>query len=393
MDNYAELAINAANRGKLTFCKFLSANDTGLTGGHQSGIYISKPAVPILFDKPCEKGANQTRWVKIKWQDGRITDTRFIYYGQGTRNEYRITNFGRGFEFLKHEYTGALFVFVKMDEEDYEGYVLNTDEEINAFLEAFNISPTETNSLVSNHNKNLDEAEKEEIYRFVSMLDDEIPSSNIMSAKAREIENLVYNHAEYIITDPDRKLVNWDRMEFKILRAIEHVKYGEIVRNGFPDVEAFIAVANKVLNSRKSRAGKSLENHLINIFDVNKIEYTSQAITEGKKKPDFIFPSQEAYRDFTFPTEKLISLAAKTTCKDRWRQILNEADRLRDKSKFLCTYQQGISSNQIDEMEAEKVILVVPKEYIGTYPKEKRDKIWTVKKFVDYVKEMEGIIS
>ena len=94
----------------------------------------------------------------------------------------------------------------------------------------------------------------------------------------------------------------------------------------------------------------------------------------------------------TFSVENLCTLAAKTTCKDRWRQILNEADRLRDENKYLCTMQQGISSAQMDEMQAEKVILVVPSAYIKTYPKEKQPRIWTVGKFVDYVKEMEGLI-
>lgn len=391
MENYAEQAIKSVNRGKLSFCKFLSANDTGLTGGHQSGIYISKPAISILFDNPCERGANQMRWVKIKWQDGKITDTRFTYYGQGTRNEYRITNFGRGFEFLKHEYTGALFVFVKMDEEDYEGYVLNTDKEINQFLEAFNMSPTETNNLVNVHNRNLDDVEKQEVYNFISMLDVDFPSSMVMSAKAREIENIVYNNLDFIISNPDQKLLNWADMEFRLFRALEHARYGEMIRNGFENVEDFISVANQVLNRRKSRAGKSLENHLSAIFDGNKIKYTAQAITEGNKKPDFIFPSQDAYHNFEFSADKLISLAAKTTCKDRWRQVLNEADRLRDKNKFLCTLQQGVSPAQMDEMDAEKVILVVPKAYIKTYPKDRQDRIWTVKKFVDYVKEVEGI--
>lgn len=37
----------------------------------------------------------------------------------------------------------------------------------------------------------------------------------------------------------------------------------------------------------------------------------------------------------TFSVENLCTLAAKTTCKDRWRQILNEADRLRDENKYL----------------------------------------------------------
>jgi len=116
-EGYAIQAIQAVLSGQRAYCKFLAANDTGLTGGHQAGIYISKPSIPILFDEPGIKGTNKEKWVKVKWQDGIETDTRFIYYGKGTRNEYRITNFGRGFPFLRPEYTGALFVFTKCDAE------------------------------------------------------------------------------------------------------------------------------------------------------------------------------------------------------------------------------------------------------------------------------------
>ena len=150
-------------------------------------------------------------------------------------------------------------------------------------------------------------------------------------------------------------------------------------------------MANMVLNRRKSRAGKSLEHHLSAIFDGNQIVYTAQAVTEGNKKPDFIFPSQAAYHDADFPSDKLISLAAKTTCKDRWRQVINEADRLRDRPKYLCTLQQGISPSQMDEMQAENVILVVPHPYISAYPADRRDRIWTLSKFVNYVREVENI--
>ncbi|MCR4590452.1 MAG: hypothetical protein K5668_06500 [Lachnospiraceae bacterium] len=107
---------------------------------------------------------------------------------------------------------------------------------------------------------------------------------------------------------------------------------------------------------------------------------------------NFLFPSEEAYHDPSFEVGKLCTLAAKTTCKDRWRQILNEADRLRDENKYLCTMQQGISASQMDEMLAERVVLVVPKAYHSAYPKEKRDRIWTLGRFVNYVKEMEGIV-
>lgn len=391
MENYSMSAIQAALHGQKVFCKFLSANDTGLTGGHQAGIYISKPSIPILFDEPGEKGQNKEKWVKVKWQDDFETDTRFIYYGQGTRNEYRITNFGRGFPFLKPEYTGALFIFVQDSSDDYQGFVLNTEDEINQFLDAFGISPTETNRLIDTHLVAPELHEKLEFDKFISELEVDFPSSELMSAAARRIQDTVFDHQEFICTNPDRKLLDWTEVEYRLFRALEYARYGEMITRGFSTVEDFIATANQVLNRRKSRAGKSLEHHLAAIFDGNNITYQSQAVTEGNKKPDFLFPSQAAYHDAAFPTDRLISLAAKTTCKDRWRQVINEADRLRGRRKFLCTLQQGISAAQMDEMESEQVVLVVPKPYIQTYPKDRQERIWTVGKFVQFVKETERI--
>jgi hypothetical protein len=162
-----------------------------------------------------------------------------------------------------------------------------------------------------------------------------------------------------------------------------------MVMQGFSSIEHFLEVANTVLNRRKSRAGKSLENHLSAIFEGNELVFASQPFTEGNKRPDFLFPSQDAYRDIRFPEGKLIFLGAKTTCKDRWRQVINEANRIR--VKHLFTLQQGISPQQLDEMTEENVKLVVPKQYINTYPKEYRDSIWTLKDFIDFVKETEGI--
>lgn len=385
--SYAMQAVQAALNGKKTFCKFLSANDTGLTGGHQAGIYISKPSIPILFDEPGEKGKNKEKWVKVKWQDDLETETRFIYYGQGTRNEYRITNFGRGFPFLRPEYTGALFVFVQQNPEEYQGFFLNTDDEIDQFLDAFGISATETNCLIETEQTVPEERERIEIEKFISGLTVDFPTSEEMSAAARLIQNTVFNHQEYVQENPDRKLLDWTDTEYRLFRELEYARYGELISKGFPNVEMFIATANQVLNRRKSRAGKSLEHHLAAIFDGNQIAYTAQAVTEGNKKPDFIFPSQEAYHNLEFPTDHLISLAAKTTCKDRWRQVINEADRLRGSKKFLCTLQQGISGAQMDEMEAEQVVLVVPKPYIKTYPQDRQERIWTIGKFLGYVKE------
>lgn len=386
---FAGLTIQSVLNCEKGFCKFLSANDTGKTGGHQSGILVSKSAVEMLFDnRELQQEGILKRTVNIKWQDDFVTESCFTYYE--SKNELRITRFGRGFPFLKPEQTGALFVFTRQTNIDYSGYFLETDEEIEEFLDTFGISPTETNSLINVERISREAQEKLAILEFLENLDVDFPSSEVMSEAARAIEDKVYNHAKDILYNPDKKIIDWTNMEYTLFRALEHARYGEILKKGFQSVDEFVRVANMVLNRRKSRAGKSLEHHLSAIFDYNEIDYSSQAVTEGNKRPDFLFPSQEAYHDYSFSADYLVSLAAKTTCKDRWRQVLNEADRLKDKTKYLCTLQQGISGAQMDEMQSENVILVVPKPYIAAYPKDRRERIWTISRFVQYVKMIEG---
>lgn len=389
MKNYASKAVETAHKG-LTFCKFLAANDTGETGSHQEGIYIPKTSVPLIFDAKGIKGQNKDRLIKIKWQDDFTTDSRCIYYGMKTRDEYRITRFGRGFPFLKPEYTGALVVITKLSNDDYAAYVLNSEEEINYFLDTLGINPIETNNLINTELLIPQVAETNAIKKYIDSLTVDFPSTVEMALAARKIHEQVYDHSEEILTNPDKKLLGWTTTEYALFRSLELCRYGMIVKNGFNDFDTFLSTANEVLNRRKSRAGKSLEHHLSEIFTRNSLKFDEQATTENRKKPDFLFPSSALYHQTTFPTEKLITLAAKTTCKDRWRQILNEADRLKNSTKFLCTLQQGISTEQINEMETEKVQLVVPNPYIKTYPAEKQSNIWTISKFIDYVKEKEG---
>lgn len=58
-------------------------------------------------------------------------------------------------------------------------------------------------------------------------------------------------------------------------------------------------------------------------------------------------------------------------------------------AKVMCTLQQGISANQLEKMKGENIVLVVPKKYIGMYPKEYRKDILTLKRFFDYVIEVQ----
>lgn len=391
MNELVVKATDAVLGGMSAYCKFLSANDSGETGGHQSGILISKTAKDMLYtEKELKENHILKKTGQIQWQDDFSTSCTFTWYE--SKNELRITGFGRGFGLLRPEYTGALFVMVKESDEDYLGFIFNTDEDIQDFLDSFGLTPAETNRLIELNRVKAEVREKQAMDSFINGLKADFPTSVEMSSAARLIHYQVYLDRSLTISDPDTMLLRWTEGEYRLFRAIEYSRYGETVARGFKTVDDFIMLANQVLNRRKSRAGKSLEHHLSAIFDENRIKYTPQAITEGNKKPDFLFPSEEAYHDMSFSIEKLCTLAAKTTCKDRWRQILNEANRLRDENKYLCTMQQGISAAQMDEMQAEKVILVVPKPYIAAYPKDRRDRIWTLGKFVSYVKEMEGLI-
>ena len=81
---------------------------------------------------------------------------------------------------------------------------------------------------------------------------------------------------------------------------------------------------------------------------------------------------------------KLHMLASKTCCKDRWRQVISEADRI--KPKHLFTLQEGVSSNQLNEMYQNGIVLVVPQPIMSSFPADYRDKIMNLTGFVEYIR-------
>lgn len=386
MSNFSQAAIDAVNRGQYAFCKFISANDVGDTGGHQSGFYIPKNVVPMIFNIPGKKGENLDRIVKIKWQGDFFTESRFVYYGSGTRNEYRLTRFGRGFPYLNSENWGNLLVISQIEYEHYEAFILSSDDEIEAFFSAFGMSPEDTNKLIKQKAQDsIDSMLADCFSEYLKSLKVDFPTTEDLAKNARNCF-MKANHYSFkdTIAEPDKRILEWINCEYELFRNIEADRYSSILMTPFVNIQKLIDVANTILNRRKSRAGKSLEHHLGEIFHVNALNFDTQVITEDNKKPDFIFPGKTEYHNKSTPDSYLTFLASKTTCKDRWRQILNEADRI--KEKHLFTLQQGISVNQLDEMYRYGVTLVIPKAYKTFFPKIYQDKILDLKTFVNLVK-------
>ena len=386
MSEILNLATTKVQQSKAALCKFITANDTGTTGGHQCGYHVSKEAWSMFLDEEPIRGNNIDIPIRIHWQNDFDTDSRFKYYGVGTRNEYRITRFGRGFPFLNDENVGDLLVLARFDKDYYEAFVLQTDDDIDDFFSFFNLSYDKTNQIIDVYQE-----EKPE-QRLLKLINDfiaryaDFPDTRIMANGARTC----FNEANGIVTRnivsaPDDVLLGWLDTEYTLFKYMEEKVYSDITTKPFPNIDTFVAMANEVLNRRKSRAGKSLEHHLADIFTHNELIFEEQVITEENKKPDFIFPNGKCYHNITFPGELLTMLGAKTTCKDRWRQVLNEADKVDD--KYLFTLQQGISSNQLKEMQDYRLHLVVPHKYLTSFPKEYRSGICDLSTFIGMVKE------
>lgn len=172
---------------------------------------------------------------------------------------------------------------------------------------------------------------------------------------------------------PDLVLMTWMEREEILFRTLERYLIADRLSQGFAgeastgvvDVDGFLSFSLSVQNRRKSRVGLALENHLELLFVENGLRYTRTAITENKAKPDFLFPGVTEYHNPAFNPLRLTMLGVKSTCKDRWRQVLAEADRIND--KHLLTLETAISTHQTDEMATKRLQLVLPRSLHQTY--------------------------
>lgn len=184
--------------------------------------------------------------------------------------------------------------------------------------------------------------------------------------------------------DPDLALEEWMKHEERLFRALEKAIVEVRLKEGFTAVDEFVSYSLSVQNRRKSRVGHALENHLEAVFKAHLIPYERGAKTEGNSKPDFLFPGGKEYRAHVLGAPPLQMLAAKSTCKDRWRQVLTEAAKI--PKKHLFTLETAISENQTDEMSAHLVQLVVPPSVAKTYTPAQQSRLLNFRQFLAVVK-------
>jgi len=186
------------------------------------------------------------------------------------------------------------------------------------------------------------------------------------------------------LDDPDVVLMNWMEREEILFRTLERYLISERLNRGFDDdVDGFIQYSLSVQNRRKSRVGQALENHVEHLFVARGIRYSRTPMTENRSKPDFIFPSIAEYHNPDFDKNLLTMLGVKSTCKDRWRQVLAEANRI--ECKHLLTLETAISENQTREMTANRLQLVVPEGLHYTYTPSQQKLLMNMKGFIEQI--------
>jgi hypothetical protein len=186
-----------------------------------------------------------------------------------------------------------------------------------------------------------------------------------------------------ITGNPDHVLMTWFEREELLFRTLEKHIVGTELESGFADVDEFISYSLSVHNRRKSRVGYALEHHLARIFSGFGLSYSRNGITEKKATPDFMFPGIRQYHDPAFPTLRLTMLGVKSTCKDRWRQVLSEAARI--DHKHLFTLEGGISVAQTEEMGSHNLTLVLPASLQSSFNLEQQKELLTLAGFIELV--------
>jgi hypothetical protein len=199
-----------------------------------------------------------------------------------------------------------------------------------------------------------------------------------------------------IMTDPDTAIEKWLDLEEKVFFAVEKMIVGDILRDsltkgkspflggGELPLDEILAIAQSVFQRRKSRVGHAFENHFQQLLIDREIYHIRGGHTEGKSKPDFLFPGLAEYKSApAVGAKNLTILGLKHTCKDRWRQVLSEGAKV--PQKHILTMENGISTDQTDEMKTQGVSLVVPKGILGTFTPTQQADIIIVKDFLTLV--------
>lgn len=182
-----------------------------------------------------------------------------------------------------------------------------------------------------------------------------------------EIEfNVILMKDLYTILETPKKILD-SLLDNKITELngselIENVKKlcGEYAGRVFPYIYK-ISLSNT--NSRRSRAGKTFEAIIYNVYDVLGYSFDSQSKVGRKtfselglgKKVDSILPNITCYEK---RRNKTIIGTMKTSLRERWQEVAEEIERTKIPEIHLLTADEEISRSKAQEMANHNIVIV-----------------------------------
>ena len=153
-----------------------------------------------------------------------------------------------------------------------------------------------------------------------------------------------------------------------------------VVRNFIPLYQVMLNASQQ----RKTRVGTGFESHIRKMLEAGGIPHEDQAIV-STRRPDFVLPNKKLYSE---RSADAIVLAAKTTLRERWKQVPMEQ---RNCTVFLATMDEKVTISAVKEMANLQIVLVVPEAFkskgaVVEYAKEAN--VFTFKEF--FTKEITG---
>lgn len=387
-----------ASQSTELFVKKLSRNDTSWaddSGKHQAGLYIPRPireagffpelqannpAKPHIFHAECT----------VLWpQTGEITLSNMRHYSnkgpethftglpkplfQGLTPASLILS-GR----LAQPISDCSYWIIVLDSATEEAELLETVLDLEAefhyglfepsrFEDASRLARDETHELIERLQSALKNGTLPELLAEYA----DIPNPATIAASARNewLQTNGFTGLDpWVIPNPGDAIMEISRdIEFRHYRQYElRRRAAELVSlladssdlvtaivRRFPEIDRIFLSASQ---QRKTRAGRSFEHHIAASLTAGHIRFTEQAVTGGRR-PDFVMPDLSALRSKKRAYTEALVLAAKTTLRERWKQVSSE--RL-NCDVFLATVDDRVAASSIREMADADIRLVVP---------------------------------
>ncbi|QGL78878.1 EcoRII [Stenotrophomonas maltophilia] len=387
------------NRSGKLFLKKLSRNDASWAnegGGHQYGFYVPRAVresgffpelharedIPHILEADCPSFWPQTGEVRsdsgIKYYSNKGSECHFTRIPAELFAGLNPASWLLGGT-LEEPEGNAYHWFMVIDSASTEAEMLESRLDIQAdfhfdlldpsqFKRASAIDSDEAADLIIEIDAAIRTGTIETLVAKYSKLPDPLVLADEARLEfLRSVRSKTFN--PWDIKKPGDALMRVSRdIEFSIyrrhelrMRAVEvarvlaqHDRSATAAVRGFASLNSIFLSASQ---QRKSRAGKSFETHLAAMLKAGGVRFEAQAIL-GQRRPDFVLPDQATVAlDTQRRHEDAAILSAKTTLRERWKQITHERFNC---AIFLATVDDRVSKEALADLQKAEITLVVP---------------------------------